>query len=417
MYTPEMTATRTETGTTGTSWATASGGWLGAFSFTIAFAASLGANLAQTATSMSGTRAATRWAPTPAFMTWLGTMAGFAAKNAAITALVAEADSINRGTQIPSVVAVSNRVAQAKAIATNFFGINNPLIAALETQYTGEFWPHNAAGMSMYDAVSVAATVPTPVPPPPPLASAAAATAQSTEAAAQSGARAAVSSAALKSIESGAQAGTQGASQSTSQGSNGLGSQASGLMGQASSAASAPASLVSSLGSTLTQPLSGVGQLLSAPASMFGSGFGGMQDLLNGGSTQGAFTPTGALGSPGAGLGGGAGLGSGAGAGGGGGMGLGGGGLGSAGGGLSQAGSSHTSTSPTKTTALSGVPAPTQGNAASATRGGGGGMPMSPMHGAHGGEGSKKRSPVVATAAVATPAVRERVDSADPRFA
>ncbi len=399
--TPEINATVIETGSTGATWAAASAAWLGLADATLATMAITGGQMAASIASISGVRSSVHEAATPPFLAWLGTMAGIAFRQAAVTATVAEAYGVARGTMIPSVQSINNRVREAAAEATNFFGQNTPLIAALNAEYAS-YTMQNATIGTTYGEVITAATLPVPIPPPPPLSSAAKAAADAGAALGQAG-------------QLVSQAG-QGASQSASQAANavsqGSGSATSpaGAMGQMSSVLSAPMQALQSAGGGMGNPLSSLQQLLSAPMQMFGQA-GGLGDLLGGGSTGDAFSPTltGAggglpLGSAGLGAGGGAGLGGGAGAGAGGG--LGGGSLGGVGGMGTLAAKNETSTgSANRVPVLSGVTSPGLLNERTATTTTGGGMPMAPGSAAAAGSGDRGRRDVVLSAASPTAAL------------
>lgn len=391
--TPEINATVIETGSTGATWAAASAAWLGLADATLATMAITGGQMAASFTSISGIRSSVQEAATPPFLVWLGTMAGIAFKQAAVTATVAEAYGVTRSSMIPSVQSINNRVREAAAEASNFFGQNTPLIAALNAEYAA-YTMQNATLGTTYGEVITAATLPVPIPPPPPLSSAAKAAADAGSALGQAG-------------QLVSQASGQGVSQSASQ--------AASAVGQGSGSAGSPAGMMSQMGSMMSapmqalqgaggsNPLSSLQQLLSAPMQMFGQA-GGLGDLLGGGSTGDAFSPmlTGAggglpLGGAGLGAGGGAGLGGGAGSGAGG-LG-GGGGLGGVGGLGGLAAKNESSGSVRTAPVLSGVTSPGLLNERVATTTTGGGMPMAPGAGAGAASGDRGRRDVVLSAA------------------
>lgn len=276
--TPEINASVIETGTTSATWAAASAAWLGLASATLATMGITGGQMMASLASISGTRSMTHQAATPPFLVWLGSMAGIAFKQAAICAVVAESYGVTRSSMIPSVQSINNRVREAAAEASNWFGQNTPLIGALNAEY-GAYTMQNASIGSTYGEVITAATLPVPIPPPPPLSNAASALADAGNAMSQAG-------------QLVSQAGGNASSQAASQASQAVGqggSQAGGAS-QMSSLFSAPMQALQSAGQGMSNPLQGIQQLLSGPMQAFGqaSGLGG---LLNGGSTGSSFSP------------------------------------------------------------------------------------------------------------------------------
>lgn len=381
--TPEMNASVLETGSTSMTWAAASTAWLGLAAATMATATITGAQMAQTLTTMSGVRSMLHNAATPPFLAWLGTMAGIAFKQAAICAVVAESYGMARSSMIPSVQAINNRVAEAAAEASNFFGQNTPLIGELNAEY-GVYTTNNASIGSTYGEVIGAATLPVPIPPPPPLANTAKAAADAGQAANQAGQMVAQTGQGL----------SQTASQATSQASPGAG--AGDMMGQMGQMFQAPMQAMQSLSGS--NPMQSLSQLMSAPMSMFGSS-SSMGSLLGGGPTGPSFSPltTGTngglpLGSNGPGLGGpGGGLG---------------GGLGGPASNLTRMGANNAGSSD-RATVLSGVSTAVQERlgGVTATPMGSGGMPMGGTGaGAQSGQGRRASE---ATAAVLNYGPRE----------
>lgn len=302
--TPEMNATMLESGSTSATWAAASTAWMGLASAALAAAGITGAQMAASTTTMSGVRSMIHAAATPPFLSWLVGMAGIAFRQAAIAAVVAESYGMARGAMIPSVQAITNRVNEAAAEASNIFGQNTPLIAALNAEY-GMYTANNASIGTTYGEVITAATMPVPIPPPPPLANAAKSAADAAQATGQ----------AAQMAQQAAQGASQTASQATSQGSaTGTGDMGS-MMGQFGQMFQAPMQALQSAGSGMGNPMQSLSQFMSAPMSMFG-GSSQLGDLLGGGSTGPSFAPV----APGSGGGlplGGAGLGAGGGLGGG----------------------------------------------------------------------------------------------------
>jgi PPE-repeat protein len=78
---------------------------------------------------------------------------------------VAAAHSSALESMIPAEVVVTNRGTQATLVATNWFGIHSPAIAALEAQYQ-EFWVQNATARTGYGSVvsTALAALGTPAP-------------------------------------------------------------------------------------------------------------------------------------------------------------------------------------------------------------------------------------------------------------
>ena len=403
--TPEMNAGVIETGSTGATWAAASAAWLGLADATLAAAAITGGQMMASIASISGLRSMAADAATPPFLTWLGTMAGIAFKQAAVCATVAESYGATRTSMIPSMQSINNRVREAAAEASNFFGQNTPLIVALNAEYAA-YTVQNASLGTTYGSVITAATLPVPIPPPPPLANAAKAAGDAAAAMGQAGQL--VSQASGQGV---GQAGQQ-ASSAVTQGSGGA--NPASAMGQFGSMFSAPMQALQSAGGGMSNPFSSLQQLLSAPMQMFGQA-GGLGDLLGGGSTGDAFSPmlTGAggglpLGSAGLGAGGG-GLGSGGAA-----VGAGGGGLGGIGGLGTLANKSESVGNVRMAPVLSGVSAPEAVTTRVATAGAGGGMPMSPGAAAGSGAGNSNRDrEVILSASPASDYSPPRRSSAD----
>lgn len=118
--TPEINASVIETGSTSATWAAASAAWLGLASATLATMGITGGQMMASLASISGVRSMTHQAATPPFLTWLGSMAGIAFKQAAICAVVAESYGVTRSSMIPSMQSINNRVREAAAEASNF---------------------------------------------------------------------------------------------------------------------------------------------------------------------------------------------------------------------------------------------------------------------------------------------------------
>jgi PPE-repeat protein len=295
---------------------------------------------------------------------------------------------MTRTTMIPSVQSINNRVREAAAEASNFFGQNTPLIAALNAEYAG-YTMLNATLGTTYGQVISAATLPIPIPPPPPLGNAAKAAGEAGSAIAEAGQVAG---------RVGSQSLTQ-ATQASSQVSQGTGAtNPMGAMTQLGQLVQGPMSALQ----PLTQaPMQLMQQVLGPVTQLFGQA-SGMGNMFGGGSTGDAFSPLlagggGGLPLGGAGLTGGAGAGGGLGAGGGaGGIGAGGGGGGLGAGGLGTlSAKSENATITRGGTVLSGVTSPGVTGDRVTTAGGGGGMPMG--HGGQGSGGDRVRRDAVMT--------------------
>ncbi|BBY54077.1 PPE domain-containing protein [Mycobacterium koreense] len=371
---PEMNSGVIETGSTSATWMAASAAWMGLSDVAMVTMGIVGAQMFASTTTISGIRSLTHEAATPPFLAWLATMAGIAAKQAAVTEIVAGSYGMTRSSMIPSVQSITNRVNERAAEATNFFGQNTPLIAELNTEYA-EYTAQNAALGTTYGEVITAATLPTPIPPPPPLGSLATTAGDAAsslgDAASQIG-----------------QAAPQAMSQAASQGTQG---------GEMSQMFQAPMQAAQSAGQALSQGPQGLSQLMQAPAQAFGQ-ISSLGSLMNGGSTGDSFSP--ALGTSGGGLplGAHSGLGSGAGAGSGVGSGAG---AGSGLGQLARAGSSSSAMS--KNPVLSGI-STAQEKTATSTGSGMGRGGMMPAHGGHpSGSSRRARDASIVTATTSAP--------------
>ncbi|MCV7316549.1 PPE domain-containing protein [Mycolicibacillus parakoreensis] len=96
----------------------------------------------------------------------LATLAGWIAHKVAITQAAADAFAVAASGVIPSVVCQANRDQWAVLNATNFLGLNTPAIVALDTEYFGEHYPHNAGLGWAYSAALTALTAALALPPP-----------------------------------------------------------------------------------------------------------------------------------------------------------------------------------------------------------------------------------------------------------
>jgi PPE-repeat protein len=354
-YPPELNATRFEMGTGPGSWEDASAIWTELGALVTTSLGTISANIAMmTGVSLQGLTSVAMAGSSVPFLTWLMEMGGLAAVNALACATVGAAWATTTAGMIPSPVVLANRVAEMNAEATNFFGINTPIIIELNREY-GQFWTQNGGTMMTYDQAVALATTPKFAPPPPILSSGTGAS-QMMDSAMQVG-------------EQAAQAGQQ-AAQIGQQAAQQTGQQAGQQAGQSSSGME---QLPQQVGSQLQQVMQSF-----------------MQQPGMGTGLDGAFTP--ALASAGSGLplgGSGLGAGGGMGAGGFGGGGFGSGPLGTLSGNNAKVVNASNST---------GVPAPI-GSGSKATTSGTGPMGGAPMHGAgRNGEGSRGKHETIIAA-------------------
>ena len=366
-YPPEINATRFELGTGPGSWEAAAAVWTELGALVMTSLGTISANIAaMTGVSLQGLTSVAMAASSVPFLAWLAEMGALAAVSATARAIVAASWGAATAGLIPTPVVTANRIAEAQAEATNFFGINTPLIMELNREY-GQFWTQNGGTMMTYDQAVALATTPKFATPPPILSTGQGAT---------------------QMMDSAAQIGSQAAQQVTQFGDIGqqMGQQASQTAGQTGTGG------MDQIMSTITQipqQITGQGQSLIQGVQQLPQQVGSqLQNLMSsfmsgpqmGNGLDGAFSP--AFASTGSGLPLGANLGAGSGAGMGG---MGAGGFGSPLNTLSGAGSKVTQASNT-----TGVPAPI-GAGNKTTTAGTGPMGGAPMHGGRpgGGEGSK----------------------------
>lgn len=162
---PEITSALIHSGPGPGSWLTAADSWR-----------QLAVELGQTAADYASTVASIPWqGPSAAAMTlsslpyvaWLHTTAAQAAQmSMAATTMASSFVGTQAAVVHPSVV-TANRTLLADLIATDFFGVNLPAIAATETQYL-QMWADNTAAMLGYLSASLQTmAMPTFAPPPP----------------------------------------------------------------------------------------------------------------------------------------------------------------------------------------------------------------------------------------------------------
>jgi PPE-repeat protein len=92
------------------------------------------------------------------YLSWLRTTSQQAGQVAASAQAAATAFNATSASVIPTAVVLANRTQLAHLLATNFFGINMPAIAANEAAYQ-EMWAVNTAAMTRYQTASAQATV------------------------------------------------------------------------------------------------------------------------------------------------------------------------------------------------------------------------------------------------------------------
>jgi PPE-repeat protein len=91
------------------------------------------------------------------YVSWLTTTAGQAEHAAAQAQSAAAAFETVFASVVPPPLIAANRAELAQAVSTNVLGLNNGVIAQLESQYA-EFWSQNASALYSYAASSAAAT-------------------------------------------------------------------------------------------------------------------------------------------------------------------------------------------------------------------------------------------------------------------
>jgi PPE-repeat protein len=91
------------------------------------------------------------------YVAWVTSTAGQAEHAAAQAQSAAAAFETVFASVVPPPLIAANRVELAQAVQTNVLGLNNGVIAQLESQYA-EFWAQNAAAMYSYAGSSAAAT-------------------------------------------------------------------------------------------------------------------------------------------------------------------------------------------------------------------------------------------------------------------
>lgn len=151
-------------------------------------------NSAVTAADFTGVGGLSSSTATTELNTSLQLFAGWTQEKPPVVGSAVSAYETALTSMIPAVVSLANRAEQAADVAMNpvVLGALTPVIVALDAEYFGEHWPHNASAGAAYGAtltaLIAALTIPPPLPPP----SAASAPAAAAAAMAQEGAQVAV---------------------------------------------------------------------------------------------------------------------------------------------------------------------------------------------------------------------------------
>ena len=135
-------------------------------------------NTAVTALNFEGVGGASSLAAITELNTSLQLLAVWVQEKPPVAASAVAAHQTAVSAMIPAEISIANRTAQAANVAMNpaVFGALTPTIVALDAEYFGEHWPHNAGVGASYGAALAALTAALAIPPPvaPPSASVAA---------------------------------------------------------------------------------------------------------------------------------------------------------------------------------------------------------------------------------------------------
>ena len=135
-------------------------------------------NTAVTALNFEGVGGASSLAAITELNTSLQLLAVWVQEKPPVAASAVAAYQTAVSAMIPAEISIANRTAQAANVAMNpaVFGALTPTIVALDAEYFGEHWPHNAGVGASYGAALAALTAALAIPPPvaPPRASVAA---------------------------------------------------------------------------------------------------------------------------------------------------------------------------------------------------------------------------------------------------
>lgn len=125
-------------------------------------------NTAQTAPSFEGVGGSSSAAAATGLNTSLQLLAGWAQEKPVIAANAVAAYETAVSSMIPAEVSIANRTEQAADVALNplVLGALTPAIVALDAEYFGEHWPHNAGVGIVYGATLSALIAALAVPPP-----------------------------------------------------------------------------------------------------------------------------------------------------------------------------------------------------------------------------------------------------------
>lgn len=339
-------------------------------------------NTAVTALNFEGVGGLSSMTAVTGLNTALQLLAGWVQEKPPIAASAVSAYETAVSSMIPAEVSIANRTEQASDVAINpaVWGALTPAIVALDTEYYGEHWPHNAGAGAAYGAALAALIAALAIPPPlAPLGASPAAGASAAAAVAQAAGT------------TGMQAATQGTGQVTQ------------MAGQTASAPAAAGGEMSSMmmqpmqaAMGAMQPLMGMFQapmqafqgLSSLPQSMMGQ-LGGLMSGMKGADAAMPAADLVKAGAPAGGAGGIGGGGAGGGIGGGGGGGVPGAGLTS----YTRPTSSFAPESSGRPTSLkTGLLSAAEVKGPTTSPMGGGAMPMSPAHAGMLGQGKGENS-------------------------
>lgn len=264
----------------------------------VAFSAST-LNTAATAVNFEGLGGIGSATAATGLNTALQLLAGWAQEKPPILAGAVSAYEMAVSSMIPAEVSLANRTAQAADVAMNplVLGALTPVIVALDAEYFGEHWPHNAGAGAAYGAALSALVPALAVPPPlaPPGASPAApasAAAAVAEAAGETVAGQAMEEAgrAAKLATDGTLAPAEGIGQATSAFAQPLQSAIQPLMGMFQAPMQAmqglsglPQSLMGQLGAAPASPLSGEADVAAAMLAEAGGPGDGVVGAAGGG--------------------------------------------------------------------------------------------------------------------------------------
>lgn len=151
-------------------------------------------NTACTAAGFAGVGGAASAAAATALNGSLHMLAGWAEQKAGIAAAAVSAYEAAASAMIPAEISIANRTQQAADVAMNplVFGMLTPAIIALDIEYFGEHWPHNAGIGIAYGLALAGLTAALAVPPPlPPTGSSAGSAVAAAESVTQSASQAA----------------------------------------------------------------------------------------------------------------------------------------------------------------------------------------------------------------------------------